>query len=73
MSNKQARLTHSQRSPAANTRGSETVRRASRMLSWALVGLVLFGINTVAAEYLHHSGIVTYVFTRTLLLSLIHI
>ncbi|WP_454764675.1 sugar transferase [Cupriavidus campinensis] len=65
--NKQAaRLSGSSRGIAVG-RGSETIRRASRMLSWAALGLVLFGVNIVAAEYLHHSGIVTYVFTRTLL------
>lgn len=61
------RLNQAPRGGAAGTRGSETVRRVSRMLSWALLGLVLFGVNTVLAEVLHHAGIVTYVFTRTLL------
>ena len=70
--NKQAaRLAGSQRSAATGTRGSETIRRVSRMLSWAVLGLVLFGINTILAEYLHHAGIVTYVFTRTLLWAIV--
>lgn len=70
-SHKQAPLTGSHRTLAANTHGSETVRRASRMLSWALLGLVLFGINTGLAEYLHHAGVVTYVFTRTVLWAIV--
>ncbi|EPX96055.1 MULTISPECIES: sugar transferase [Ralstonia] len=67
----EARLGTAQRTMAANVHGSETVRRASRMLSWALLGLVLFGINIALAEYLYHAGIVTYVFTRTLLWTVI--
>ncbi len=55
---------------AAGVRGSETVRRASRMLGWAVLGLVLFGVNAIAAEYAHHAGIVTHIFTRTLLWSI---
>ncbi len=61
-----ARLAGASRATTAS-RASETIRRASRMLSWAALGLVLFGLNTIAAETLHHAGIVTYVFTRTLL------
>ncbi|WP_454757261.1 sugar transferase [Cupriavidus campinensis] len=61
-----ARLAGTSRATTAS-RASETIRRASRMLSWAALGLVLFGLNTIAAETLHHAGIVTYVFTRTLL------
>ncbi|MEN7526122.1 exopolysaccharide biosynthesis polyprenyl glycosylphosphotransferase [Cupriavidus sp. DL-D2] len=55
------------RGTVAGTRGSETVRRVNRMLAWALLGLLLFGLNIVLAEALHHAGIVTYVFRRTLL------
>lgn len=51
--------------------GSETVRRVSRMLGWACLGLVLFGINTMLAEAAHHAGVVTHVFTRTLLWSIV--
>ena len=59
------------RSAAARAAGSETIRRASRMLAWALFGLLLFGINIVLAEWAHRAGIVTYVFTRTLLWSIV--
>lgn len=45
---------------------SETIRRVSHMLSWALVGLLLYGLNIILAEAAHHAGLVTYVFTRTL-------
>lgn len=62
-----ARLHAAPRGTITGARGSETVRRASRMLSWAMLGLVIFGLNTILAEYLHHAGVVTYVFTRTLL------
>ncbi|SDC21678.1 exopolysaccharide biosynthesis polyprenyl glycosylphosphotransferase [Cupriavidus sp. YR651] len=69
--NKEAAPMHGHRAGAGSARGSETVRRVSRMLAWALLGLVLFGLNTALAEYLHHTGIVTYVFTRTLLWSIV--
>lgn len=55
------------RAGTGNTAGSETVRRASRMLGWAVLGLLLFGLNLVLAASLHQAGIVTYVFARTLL------
>lgn len=65
--------THSVGRPAQLTRpqGSETVRRASRMLAWALLGLLLFGLNIALAEFAHHAALVTYVFTRTLLWSVL--
>lgn len=56
--------------PAA-VASSETARRASRMLSWALLGLLLFGLNLILAEGLRHAGIVTYVFTRTMAWSVV--
>lgn len=46
---------------------SETIRRASRMIGWAVIGLVLFGINTALSEVAHQAGFVTHVFPRTLL------
>ncbi len=51
--------------------GSETVRRVSRMLTWAVLGLALFAISAVFAEMAHRAGFVTYVFTRTLLWSVV--
>ncbi|RDK12123.1 sugar transferase [Cupriavidus lacunae] len=65
--------TNSLQRPALATRaaGSETIRRASRMLAWALLGLLLFGLNTILAELAHNAGIVTHVFTRTLLWSVV--
>ncbi|WP_370459292.1 exopolysaccharide biosynthesis polyprenyl glycosylphosphotransferase [Cupriavidus sp. SW-Y-13] len=50
---------------------SETIRRASRMLGWAAIGLVLFGINAALSEAAHQAGLVTYVFPRTLLWSIL--
>ncbi|QEZ47528.1 sugar transferase [Cupriavidus oxalaticus] len=49
--------------------GSETMRRVSRMLAWAVLGLSLFALSAVFAEAAHRAGLVTYVFTRTLLWS----
>lgn len=46
---------------------SETIRRASRMIGWAAIGLILFGINTALSEAAHQAGLVTHVFPRTLL------
>ncbi|MBY4898131.1 exopolysaccharide biosynthesis polyprenyl glycosylphosphotransferase [Cupriavidus sp. AU9028] len=46
---------------------SETVRRASRMLAWALVGLLPFSLCAVLAELAMQAGHVTHVFPRTLL------
>lgn len=54
------------RTAPGSAASSETVRRASRMLRWALLGLVLFGLNLILAEGLRHAGVVTYVFTRTM-------
>ncbi len=54
--------------PAATR--SETVRRVSHMLSWALIGLLLYAVNAFVAEAAHHAGLVTYVFTRTLIWSI---
>lgn len=51
------------------TGGSETVRRVSRMVAWAVLGLALFALSAIGAEMAHRAGIVTYVFTRTLLWS----
>ncbi|PLQ01558.1 exopolysaccharide biosynthesis polyprenyl glycosylphosphotransferase [Cupriavidus pauculus] len=50
---------------------SETIRRASRMIAWAALGLVLFGINAALSEAAHQAGFVTYVFPRTLLWSML--
>ncbi|AZG13634.1 MULTISPECIES: exopolysaccharide biosynthesis polyprenyl glycosylphosphotransferase [Cupriavidus] len=50
---------------------SETTRRASRMIGWAAIGLVLFGINAALSEVAHQAGLVTYVFPRTLLWSIV--
>ncbi|MBY4731320.1 exopolysaccharide biosynthesis polyprenyl glycosylphosphotransferase [Cupriavidus pauculus] len=50
---------------------SETIRRASRMIAWAAVGLVLFGINAALSEAAHQAGFVTYIFPRTLLWSML--
>ncbi|WP_244978987.1 sugar transferase [Cupriavidus plantarum] len=36
------------------------------MLGWAMLGLLLFGLNLILAEGLRHAGIATYVFTRTM-------
>ena len=46
---------------------SETIRRASRMIGWAAIGLILFGINAALSEVAHQAGFVTHVFPRTLL------
>ncbi|MCP3019243.1 sugar transferase [Cupriavidus basilensis] len=54
-----------------HAQGSETIRRASRMLGWALLGLLLFGLNAALAELAHNAGLVTHVFTRTLLWSVL--
>jgi hypothetical protein len=58
------------RPAAARATGSETIRRASRMLAWALFGLLLFGVNIALAELAQRAGFVTYVFNRTLLWSI---
>ena len=50
---------------------SETIRRASRMIAWAAIGLVLFGINAALSEAAHQAGLVTYIFPRTLLWSML--
>ncbi|MDE2203481.1 MAG: exopolysaccharide biosynthesis polyprenyl glycosylphosphotransferase [Burkholderiaceae bacterium] len=50
-----------------NAQGSETVRRASRMLAWALFGLAFFGLNILLANAARQLGLVTHVFTDTLL------
>jgi len=47
--------------------GSETIRRASRMLAWALFGLVFFGLNIVLSELARQASLVTHVFTGTLI------
>ncbi|MGO4415486.1 sugar transferase [Cupriavidus sp. KB_39] len=47
-------------------RGSETMRRASRMMGWALLGLFLLGLSILAVESLRQTGVVTVLFTRTL-------
>ena len=46
---------------------SETIRRASRMMGWAVIGLALFGINAGLSEMAHQADVVTYVFPRTML------
>ncbi|WP_439670918.1 Sugar transferase involved in LPS biosynthesis (colanic, teichoic acid) [Cupriavidus necator] len=51
--------------------GSETIRRISRMLAWAALGLALFAVNAALAELAHRAGFVTHVFTRTLLWSIV--
>ena len=48
---------------------SETVRRATRMLGWAALGLLLLGLSLVLAEFANQAGYVTNVFRRTLLWS----
>ncbi|HBO81017.1 MAG TPA: UDP-galactose-lipid carrier transferase, partial [Cupriavidus sp.] len=35
---------------------SETIRRASRMIAWAAIGLVLFGIDAALSEVAHQAG-----------------
>ncbi len=40
------------------------------MLAWALLGLLVFGVNIALAEVARRAGIVTYVFNRTLLWSI---
>ncbi|WP_109581903.1 sugar transferase [Cupriavidus plantarum] len=50
-------------------RGSETMRRASRMVGWALLGLLLIGLAILGVESLRQTGIVTGLFTRTLVWS----
>lgn len=52
-------------------RGSETIRRASRMLTWALLGLAFLGLTIALATLARHAGVVTHVFTNTLLWSLL--
>lgn len=56
---------------AIRARGSETMRRASRMLGWALLGLLPFALNMGLAEAAHQAGYVTHVFPRTLLWSIV--
>lgn len=56
---------------AFRARGSETMRRASRMLGWAVLGLLPFVLCTGLAEVAHRAGYVTYVFPRTLLWSVL--
>lgn len=55
---------------AFRANGSETMRRASRMLGWALLGLLPFALCAVLAEAAHRADYVTYVFPRTLLWSI---
>lgn len=56
--------------PAVRARGSEVIRRASRMVGWSLLGLVLLGLFTFAVEALRQkTGLVTGLFTGTLLWS----
>ena len=58
-----AQVPHDERKPPlprkdhrpAATR-SETVRRVSHMLSWALIGLLLYAVNAFVAEAAHHAG-----------------
>lgn len=52
---------------AGRTTGSETIRRASRMIAWALLGLLLLLLSAALAEQAHRTGHVTHVFTRTLM------
>lgn len=52
-------------------RGSETIRRASRMLTWALLGLAILCLAIVLATLARRAGVVTHVFTNTLLWSLV--
>ncbi|SDP56990.1 exopolysaccharide biosynthesis polyprenyl glycosylphosphotransferase [Ralstonia sp. 25mfcol4.1] len=59
------------RSGSATPARSETIRRASRMIAWAAVGLVLFGVNAALSEAAHQAGFVTYIFPRTLLWSML--
>jgi lipopolysaccharide/colanic/teichoic acid biosynthesis glycosyltransferase len=51
--------------------GSETIRRISRMLAWAALGLALFAVSAALAELARRAGFVTHVFTRTLLWSIV--
>jgi len=53
------------RNGAGASARSETIRRASRMIAWAAIGLVLFGINAGLSEVAHQAGFVTHVFPRT--------
>ncbi|WP_426397426.1 sugar transferase [Ralstonia sp. R-29] len=48
---------------------SETIRRATRMLGWAALGLLLLGLCLVLAEFANQAGYVTSIFRRTLLWS----
>lgn len=41
------------------------------MATWAALGLLLFCLNVAVGEAAHHAGIVTYVFSRTLLWSVL--
>src|SRR5437868_4327805 len=54
----------------ARSHGSETIRRTRHMLAWALIGLLLFALNTALAELARQGGYVTHVFARTLLWSI---
>lgn len=45
------------------------MRRASRMMGWALLGLFLLGLAILAVESLRQTGMVTVLFTRTLVWS----
>lgn len=58
---------HLRRNGAGTPARSETIRRASRMIGWAAIGLALFGINMALSEVAHQAGFVTYVFPRTVL------
>lgn len=65
-----AKAQGAERSPLiVRAQGSETIRRASRMLTWALLGLPLFGAHLAVAGFAHHAGYVTHVFSQTLLWS----
>lgn len=48
---------------------SETSRRRSRMLSWALMGSIWFFLNYLLAHFAAWTGLFTYVFTRTVLIA----
>lgn len=56
----------SRSAPAVRARGSEIIRRSSRMVAWALLGLIFLGLGMFAVEVLRQTGIVTGLFTRTL-------
>jgi len=59
----------SRSAPAFRARGSEIVRRASRMVGWALLGLLLLGLSIFVVETLRKTGLVTVLFTHTLIWS----